>query len=128
MFSNAFKCEILLKNIHLVIYFGFNIYVASGRLSSDLVDVTYSRWVHIVLNFLGPDSNQGYRIYRDGTLIRFYNLHKDTTYRYRPRDGKIVIGRLWTDIYFKHSSFQLDELLFYNQVLTEAEIDMLSQL
>ena len=90
--------------------------------------VKYSKWVHIVWNFLGPNNNEGYSIYRDGKLIRFFHPHTDTSYKSAPRDGKIVLGRLWTDIDFNPSSFQLDELLFYNQVLTEAEIDMLSQL
>ena len=43
-------------------------------------------------------------------------------------DGRIVIGRLYTNSDQAYSSVEIDELRFFNQSLSEAQITMLSQL
>ena len=48
--------------------------------------------------------------------------------RFGSVDGRIVIGRLYTNSDQAYSSVEIDELRFFNQTLSEAQITMLSQL
>ena len=41
-------------------------------------------------------------------------------------DRKIVIGSLFADANFAHPSLEMDELMFFNRPLTEAEIIMMN--
>ena len=83
------------------------------------------RWIHAVFNFIGPNDGQGIRIYEDGNQIGSDNT------KYRTSNSAssqaIAIGRIYTDDDHYYGSVQVDEVLFYNQVLTSAEITKLSQ-
>ena len=76
-----------------------------------------------MLNFIGPNNGQGISIYQDGEH-KGNETTKDSTSSPDPSSGRIVIGRLLNGHY---ASVQVDELLFFNQTLTESEITMLSQ-
>ena len=82
-----------------------------------------SGWVHSVLNFIGPNNGQGISVYQDGQH-KGNATTKDSTSSSDPSIGRIVIGRLLNGHY---ASVQVDELLFFNQTLTESEITMLNQ-
>ena len=85
-----------------------------------------SGWFHTVLNFIGPDNGQGIRIHHDRV-----NVGSDSTKGGPSKntgDGRIVIGRYFVGKEGIYPSVQVDELLFFNQTLTESEITMLSQL
>ena len=87
-------------------------------------DTKPSGWFHVVLNVIGPDN--GIRIYHDGIEVA-----SDTTTHGDPKhngDRRIVIGRYHAKSEGTYSSLQVDELLFFNQMLTDDEITMLSQL
>ena len=43
-------------------------------------------------------------------------------------DGRIIIGRRYTDNDGAYGSIEIDELRFFNRTLTEAQIIMFSQL
>ena len=43
-----------------------------------------------------------------------------------PGDGRIVIGRRFSELDSNYASVQVDELLFFNQALTFTEINALS--
>ena len=84
-----------------------------------------NEWVHGVLNFLGPNDEEGIRIYENGK-----HVGNHTTVVQSPTsepNGRIVIGRVFTEVNVLYGSVQVDELLFFNRSLTEAEIRMLSQ-
>ena len=87
-------------------------------------DTVPSGWFHTVLNFIGPDD--GIRAYHDGAEVGSdTNIHgngKDNG------DRRIVIGRYFVKSAVSYSSVQVDELLFFDQMLTDPEITMLSQL
>ena len=62
-------------------------------------------------------------VYHDGKLVL-------NVTRVRPSvnpsiDRRIVIGRLSTDVDDHYTTLEMDELLFFNQPLTDAEIRML---
>ena len=80
-----------------------------------------SRWTHIVLNYIGPENGQGIRNYNDGAEVE-----SDTTKNqqsFSPGDGRIVVGRFFTDRNQQYASVQVDELIFFNRTLTSAEVN-----
>ena len=79
-------------------------------------------WVHFVLNFIGPVN--GIIIYNDGEQVG----SGTTAYGGPKNDGdrRIVIGRYFAEIEGTYSSIQVDELLLFNQMLTDPEVTMLS--
>ena len=84
-----------------------------------------SGWAHAVINYIGPNDGQGITIYHDGRL-----LENDTTKfnnTYSPTNGEIAIGRVNFGGQLFYGLVEVDELLFYNRVLTDAEIILLSQ-
>ena len=79
-----------------------------------------SGWTHVVLNYMGPNNGQGIRIYHNGVQIG-----NDTTKSGGTRsagDSKVVIGRWQTNRDQWYGSVDVDELLFFNQKLTDQEI------
>ena len=83
-------------------------------------------WFHTVLNYIGPENGQGVRIYHDGV-----HIGDESTIVVAAKnngDGRIVMGRFFAEREGSYSSFQVDELLFFNQTLTDSEITTLSQL
>ena len=84
----------------------------------------FNEWVHGVLNFLGPNDGEGIRIYENGK-----HVGNDTIISQSSRNesnGRIVIGRSYTELIFD-ASVQVDEMVFFNKSLTEAEITLLSR-
>ena len=83
-----------------------------------------TEWTHIVLNYIGPDD--GIRIYYNGT-----EEDRDTTKTtgfgpYSAGDGRIVVGRWFTDKDEKYPSLQVDEMIFFNRHLSSDEIASLA--
>ena len=85
-----------------------------------------NEWVHSVINLVDSNNGQEIRIYHDGNLIRSKTL---TGLLDLPVDvnGRIVIGRAFTDLNQYYASVYVDEILLYNEGLTEDEITKLSQ-
>ena len=77
-------------------------------------------WTHIVMNYLGPNDGEGVRIYIDGAEVA------STSYRYdesRPAgDGKIVVGRYYTEGHTDLASVQVDELIYFNASLIDTDV------
>ena len=82
-------------------------------------------WFHLIVNFIGQDDGQGVRIYYDGEL-KATDTSKHAAI-HNPGDGRIVIGRYYTNYNTYYNSFQMDELLFFNHSLADLEIDLLSK-
>ena len=84
-----------------------------------------NEWVHGVLNFLGPNDEEGIRIYENGKHVGNHTIITQSSST--EPNGRIVIGRLFTEDNNFYGSVQVDELLFFNHSLTEGEITLLSQ-
>ena len=82
-------------------------------------------WIHTVLNYIGPNDGQGIRIYHNSIQVASDTTH--TSRQWVPGNRKIVVGRFRNGGDVWYSSVLVDELHFFNRVLTEAEIRMLSQ-
>ena len=79
-------------------------------------------WFHIVGNYIGPNDDEGFKIYYDGTEVA-----SDTTKSLvsrSPGDGRIVVGRQYTDRDQDNSyaSLEVDELIFFNAALTSDHV------
>ena len=83
-----------------------------------------SGWTHIVLNFIGPDEGQGIRIYYNGEQTG--NVVTKGARSYQSGDGRVVVGRLYTDVNDFYASVDVDELLFFNEALSDQNIRYLS--
>ena len=82
-------------------------------------------WFHVVLNLIGPNNGEGFRIYHDGNMMgRTTEVQGGT---YTEGDGRIVIGRRFTGSTENHiyTSVTVEELLFFNKALNDTEITML---
>ena len=84
-------------------------------------------WFHIVVNFIGPSVTQGFRVYNDGVQVGG-NSRVERGLIHAEGDGRIMFGRFYTDVNERYASAHMDELLLFNQVLTEAEISKLGQI
>ena len=76
------------------------------------------------MNYRGPNNGEGITVYHDGVNIGS-DTTKDSDSRARP-SGVVKIGRLYDEpgapVY---GSAHVDELLFFNCMLSESEIVMI---
>ena len=90
------------------------------------VDKPSPGWTHIVLNYIGPDSRQGIQIYLDGEHTKNDLELTITTYTRTLGDGKVVLGRRYTDQDKNYASVEIDELVFFDSNINMAQIQMLA--
>ena len=79
--------------------------------------------MHIVLNYIGPNVGQGIILYNNGEEWRSDTNKYGGTYS--AGDGKIVVGREYTTIDDSYTSMQIDELIYFNQALSDDEIQLI---
>ena len=79
---------------------------------------------HIVLNYLQPDAR--IKAYADGILAAESN--GITSFGISPGSGVIALGRRYTAIDNQYGSVAIDELLFFNEALSEANIMQLVEM
>ena len=84
----------------------------------------FTKWTHFVLNFDVKQQELG--LYQDGTFLNSNGMVSDEESRHSG-DGRIVVGRSYTIWRRGYASVEVDELLFFNQLLPEAKIRILSQ-
>ena len=77
-------------------------------------------WTHVVLNYIGPNNGQGIQIYYNGEQTGSDDMRSLSTYQ--PGSGRVVIGRENTADDNDYASFHVDQLLFFNETLTEQNI------
>ena len=94
----------------------------SSDLTTDVFAATPNGWFHLVVNFIAPNT---IRLYHNRTMVGHKNFF---SHHHNVGDGRIIIGRQYTDTDGLYTSIQIDELRFFNRTLTEAQILMLSQL
>ena len=80
-------------------------------------------WTHIVLNYIGPNNGEGIRIFKDGTEV-----DSDTTkatLSLTTGDGRIVVGRRYTNYDNYYASVAVDELIYFNALLTGFDVQLI---
>ena len=83
-----------------------------------------SGWTHIVLNYIGPNNGQGIKMFIDGAEVAS-DTTKDIMFNYPAGDGRIVVGRRFTNRDRDYASIQVDELVFFNCQLHSAHIQII---
>ena len=81
-------------------------------------------WTHIVLNYFGPNNGEGLTVFYDGEKVGGDNSKNEELLSVSG-DGRIVVGRRWTDSDREYTSVQVDELIFFNQALSNENINSL---
>ena len=61
-------------------------------------------WIHIVLNYIGPTTGEGIRIYYDGQIVA--SGANKLSWKFSAGDSKIVVGRRYTRTFY--SSVEVD--------------------
>ena len=77
-----------------------------------------------MLNVTAPQPEQGFRVYHNGNLAA--NVTRILRSRATAQDGKIVIGRSFSDTNSLYTSLEIDELIFINRAVNDDEIRMMS--
>ena len=98
-------------------------YLPDGDFGTNFVLTT--NWRHIVMNYLGPVSGEGLRIYVDGDLSSMHAAALKDGGSYSPGDGNVVLGRYYEDFYDDSDPYTgayIDELLFFNTTLYDGHI------
>ena len=78
-------------------------------------------WIHMVLNYIGPEHGQGIRIRYNGTKLDGGNTKYSGEKLASPSDGSVAVGKFGS----YYSSVAIDELLFFNVKLTDDQIRQL---
>ena len=117
----AFKFVCILSKVNKRLCFRFRVYLKNRGFV--LNHSTTTGWTHIVLNYLGPNEGEGIRIYYDGEEVG--TEPTKTSPILTTGIGRIVLGRYYPDEEGHYSSIQVDELLFFNTELTNAEIGLI---
>ena len=84
-------------------------------------------WYHIVFNFSGENTSDAVKIYHDGVPVAGLNLSRVLP-SINFADGTIFLNRALTSQMGTYGSFQIAQLLFFNQALIDTEIAMLSNI
>ena len=80
-------------------------------------------WLHVVINFHGPNNGKGFKTYFNGNL-RISDTTK-SSFTTTPSNGRVVIGRFFAELDNYYTSMDVDETLFFNRTLTTQEINSL---
>ena len=74
-----------------------------------------------MLNYIGPDDGEGCQIYLDG-IEAGSDFTKLTGMPINSGNGRVVVGRIYTDTDGQYGGVDVDELLFFNQALGDQQI------
>ena len=69
-------------------------------------------WIHLALNYIGPNDGQGIRVYLDGVPRGSDVTVSKSQDRHSQGEGRVVVGREFTHFDDKYANVTVDELLF----------------
>ena len=78
------------------------------------------QWIHLVLNFIGLNSGEGIQAFRDGALHSNNQIGASGTNT--AGDGRVVVGRRYVSRSRDYAQVELDELIFFNEALSNEEV------
>ena len=82
-----------------------------------------NQWIHLVLNYIGPNSGKGIQAFKDGAFVGQHQSGSDGTHT--TGEGRVVVGRKHTNYNRFYAHVELDELIFFNETLTNEEVNQL---
>ena len=115
----------LIIHIYISHYFSTDFDVSGGSFDNSGYRPS-NDWFHVVINYSGPNNGEGFVTYFNGeTAYNDSTVEEDDT---TPGDGRIVIGRSFTEVDDYYTSMAVDEVVLFNKVLTEHEIKCLYEI
>ena len=73
-----------------------------------------------MLNFIGPNSGEGIQAFSNGAFI---SQHQSGAEGDHPdSDGQMVIGRRYPNRSIDYAHVEVDELIFFNEALSNEEV------
>ena len=79
-----------------------------------------SGWTHFALNYIGPNNGEGIELFRDGAEA--VNCTTRTPGNRSTPNGRIVVGRYYTDGNYWYPSLHIDELFLFSHVLNSKDV------
>ena len=117
------NCLVLFVPAHVLTHFRTTISVTDGNFYGG-TDTIPDDWFHVIINYGGPDNREGFTTYFNGrSVISDSRKNGDNN---SPGNGRIVIGRAFTEIDDFYSSMEMDALLLFNRFLTSAQISLIN--
>ena len=118
-------CLILIVSTYVLTHFRTTISVSDGNFY-EATDEVPNDWFHVIVSYGGPDNAEGFTTYFDGrAVISDRRKRGDNN---SPGNGRIVIGRTFTEIDDFYSSMEMDDLVMFNRFLTSEQIFLISAL
>ena len=84
------------------------------------VSIFNDQWIHLVLNYIGPNSGQGIQAFKDGVLIS--QMKSGSSGIQTDGVGRVVVGRRLVSRNQDYAQVEVDELIFFNQALSAEEV------
>ena len=106
--------------INVLFVFRIDVWLTDGYFYTS--NPTPTGWFNIVLNCIGPNNGQGIRMFINGAEVASKTTKNDPSSTPSSGDGRIIVGRTFTNSYERYTSLQTDELVYFNQGLTTEEI------
>ena len=82
-----------------------------------------NQWIHLVLNFIGPNSGEGIQAFKDGAFIGQHQSGADGTHTVG--DSRVIVGRKHANVNKFYAHVEVDELIFFNEALSNEEVGQL---
>ena len=79
-----------------------------------------------MLNYIGPNDGEGIIIYYNNRQVASDITKSGQSYDIG--DNRVVVGRHYTDEDLDYVSVQVDELIFFNEALSDTDVETLFEL
>ena len=73
-----------------------------------------------MLNYIGPSDGEGIIVYINGTEVA--SVTTKFGLLFSAGDGRIVVGRRFTDLDGGYASVEVDELIYFNAALSDTDV------
>ena len=83
----------------------------------------YKGWTLVVVNYNGPMDGQGIRMFSNGVEVASDTAKEIQSYSLG--DDRIIVDRWYTDSNEKYAGLHVDELMYFNTVLSTEEVYLL---
>ena len=84
------------------------------------VPVVSGDWHQVVLVFHGLNNGEGITVYNNGTQMAMQSMKTEEALQMG--DGRVIIGRLYTELNGAYCSVEVDDLMLWNEALTQQDV------
>ena len=87
-----------------------------------------SDWTHVVLNYIGPQDGEGFTVYYNGVQTGNDTTKGSLNTAVSSGDGRVFVGKYPTNLDRQYSGVDVDELLFFNEHLSDDDVQAISNM